>query len=154
MAQAIARNMKASVEQFLTKSEEDAVVEAIRQAELRTSGEIRVHLERTVKGVALERAKVLFHELKMNNTKAENGVLFYVAIEDRKFAICGDRGINGKVPANFWESTKELMQSHFKQGLFKQGLIEGIASAGEQLRTYFPRKTDNRNELTDTISVS
>jgi len=146
--------MKASVEQFLTKSEEDAVVEAIRQAELQTSGEIRVHLERKVKGVALERAKVLFHELKMNNTKAENGVLFYVAIEDRKFAICGDRGINAKVPDNFWESTKELMQSHFKQGSFKQGLIEGIDSAGEQLRTYFPYDTDDRNELPDEISVS
>lgn len=146
--------MKASVEEFLTKSEEEAVVEAIRQAELRTSGEIRVHLEHKVKGVALERAKVLFHKLKMDNTKAENGVLFYVAIEDRKFAICGDRGINAKVPADFWESTKELMQSHFKQGSFKQGLIEGIASAGEQLHTYFPWDTDDRNELSDEISVS
>lgn len=146
--------MAASIEQFLTKSEEEAVVEAIRQAELRTSGEIRVHLERKVKGVALERAKVLFHELKMDNTKAGNGVLFYVAIDDHKFAICGDRGINEKVPANFWESTKELMQSHFKQGKFKQGLIEGIGSAGEQLHTYFPWDTDDRNELSDEISVS
>ncbi len=154
LAQVIARQMKASVKEFLTKSEEEAVVEAIRQAELRTSGEIRVHLERNVKGVALERAKVLFQELKMNNTKAENGVLFYVATEDRKFAICGDRGINGKVPANFWESTKELMQSHFKQGSFKQGLIEGIASAGEQLHTYFPWDTNDRNELPDEITVS
>lgn len=68
--------MEASVSQFLTKSEEEAVVEAIRQAELRTSGEIRVHLEREVKGEALKRAKVLFHKLQMDNTKAENGVLF------------------------------------------------------------------------------
>ena len=90
----------------------------------------------------------------MDNTKAENGVLFYVAIDDRKFAICGDRGIDKKVPDDFWEATKELMQSHFKQGKFKQGLIEGIHSAGEQLRTYFPWDTDDRNELPDEISVS
>ncbi|WP_031425858.1 TPM domain-containing protein [Flavimarina sp. Hel_I_48] len=146
--------MEATVEDFLTKNEEEAVVEAIRQAELRTSGEIRVHLERKFKGDAFKRAKVLFQELKMDNTKAENGVLFYVAIEDRKFAICGDRGINEKVPANFWESTKELMQSHFKQGKFKQGLIDGITSAGEQLRTFFPWNTDDKNELSDEISVS
>ncbi|MGB3776288.1 MAG: TPM domain-containing protein [Leeuwenhoekiella sp.] len=147
--------MSDSVEDFLTKNEEEQIVEAIRQAELRTSGEIRVHLERSLKkGEALKRAHELFHELKMDNTKAENGVLFYVAIDDRKFAICGDRGINEKVPSNFWEATKELMQSHFKQGRFKQGLIDGIASAGEQLRTYFPWDKDDLNELSDEISVS
>lgn len=146
--------MEPKVTDFLTKKEEEEVIEAIRQAELRTSGEIRVHLERHCETPPLERAKILFHELKMDNTKAENGVLIYVAIDDHKFAICGDRGINEKVPADFWESTKELMQSDFKQRKFKQGLIDGIEHAGEQLRTYFPWDTDDSNELSNEISVS
>ncbi len=146
--------MASHVEDFLTKTEEAEIVEAIRQAEMRTSGEIRVHLEHTAEHPPLERAKSLFAKLKMNNTKAENGVLIYVAVDDKKFAICGDRGIDQKVPDDFWESTKELIQSHFKRGHFKQGLISGIESAGEQLHTYFPWDTDDKNELPDEISTS
>ena len=146
--------MASQVENFLTKTEEDEIVDAIRQAERRTSGEIRVHLEHTSDLPPFERAKTLFAELKMHNTKAENGVLIYVAVNDKKFAICGDRGIHQKVPDDFWESTKELIQSHFKRGQFKQGLISGIESAGEQLRKFFPWETDDRNELSDEISTS
>lgn len=146
--------MAAQVNRFLTKTEEEEVVEAIRQAENRTSGEIRVHLESTTDLQPLERAKTLFAQLKMNNTKAENGVLIYVAVDAKKFAICGDRGIDRKVSDNFWESTKDLIQTHFKRGEFKQGLIAGIGSAGEQLRKFFPWDTDDRNELSDEISTS
>ena len=146
--------MASQVEDFLNKKDEEEVVDAIRKAELRTSGEIRVHLERKSNVPALERATILFAKLKMNNTKAENGVLIYVAVDDKKFAICGDRGINEKVPADFWESTKELIQSHFKNGQFKQGLVSGIESAGEQLRRFFPWESDDRNELSDEISTS
>ncbi|MEH6659655.1 TPM domain-containing protein [Leeuwenhoekiella marinoflava] len=146
--------MASIVEDFLNTEEEQDVVEAIRQAELKTSGEIRVHLERQCEGEALERAKLLFHQLKMDNTKAENGVLIYVAIDAKKFAICGDRGINKVVPEGFWQSTKDLMQTEFKNRKFKSGLVKGIISAGEQLAHFFPWDEDDINELSDEISTS
>lgn len=147
--------MASKVEDFLTADEEQEIVAAIREAELQTSGEIRVHLEKKCPvNEALERAKVIFHELKMNNTKEKNGVLIYVAIEDKKFAICGDTGINAVVPDNFWQSTRDVMQSHFKSQKFKTGLVEGINSAGIQLKKFFPWDTDDINELPDEISTS
>lgn len=138
---------------FLTSKEEEAVVEAIRTAEKNTSGEIRVHLEKKTSIAPMDRAVEVFHLLEMNNTKDANGVLIYVAIDDKKFAICGDKGINERVPADFWESTKNLMANHFKNGNFKQGLVDGILKAGEQLQTYFPYQDDDKNELPDTISI-
>lgn len=147
--------MASKVEDFLTADEEQEIVAAIREAELQTSGEIRVHLEKKCSvSEALERAKVIFHELKMDNTKEKNGVLIYVAIEDKKFAICGDTGINAVVPDNFWQSTRDVMQSHFKSQKFKTGLVEGINSAGIQLKKFFPWDTDDINELPDEISTS
>lgn len=146
--------MSSIVEDFLTAEEEQDVVEAIRQAELKTSGEIRVHLERNCDVDAYDRAKELFHFLKMDNTKAENGVLIYVAVDAKKFAICGDRGINNVVPTDFWQSTKDLMQTEFKNRKFKDGLVKGINSAGEQLAKYFPWDADDVNELSDEISTS
>ena len=138
---------------FLTNKEEEAVVEAIRTAEKNTSGEIRVHLEKKTSIAPMDRAVEVFHLLEMSNTKDANGVLIYVAIDDKKFAICGDKGINERVPADFWETTKNLMANHFKNGNFKQGLVDGILKAGEQLQTYFPYQDDDKNELPDTISI-
>lgn len=146
--------MASVVEDFLNEDEEQEVVEAIRQAELKTSGEIRVHLERTCKSKAIDRAKILFHLLKMDNTKEENGVLIYVAVDAKQFAICGDRGINTVVPPDFWVSTKDLMQTEFRAGNFKSGLVKGIQSAGEQLAAFFPWDADDVNELSDEISTS
>ncbi|WP_203257764.1 TPM domain-containing protein [Hyunsoonleella ulvae] len=140
------------IEAFLTADEEQDIVEAIRQAELNTSGEIRVHIEKTSKGDASHRALELFHVLKMDNTKLQNAVLIYVAVEDKTFVIYGDKGINDVVKQGFWDSTKDIIQSHFKKGNFKQGLIEGILKSGEQLKTYFPYMDDDTNELTNEIS--
>ncbi len=81
-----------------------------------------------------------------------NGVLFYLAIEDRKFAILGDAGINARVPSDFWDATKELMVEKFKLGLMAEGLIAGILMAGEQLKSHFPYQQDDVNELSDEIS--
>lgn len=142
----------ANVEAFLKPSEEQDIVEAIRLAELNTSGEIRVHIEKTSKGDANLRALDVFHTLKMDNTKLQNAVLIYVAIDDRTFVIYGDKGINAVVPVDFWESTKDIIQSHFKSGNFKQGLIEGIIKSGEQLKQYFPYTHLDENELTNQIS--
>ena len=140
------------IEAFLTASEEREIVEAIRLAELNTSGEIKIHIEKTANGDATNRALEVFHTLKMNNTKLQNGVLIYVAIDDKNFVIYGDVGINKVVPNNFWDSTKDIMQSHFKSGNFKQGLVEGIQKSGEQLKTYFPYSNTDTNELSNDIS--
>ena len=140
------------VENFLTQSEEQAVVEAIRLAEMATSGEIRVHIEKTTSIAVFDRALEVFHLLKMNETQLKNGVLIYVAVKDKAFVICGDQGINDLVPADFWESTKEVMVAHFKNDDFKQGLIDGITIAGEQLKKYFPCQDDDKNELSNEIS--
>ncbi|WP_339662618.1 TPM domain-containing protein [Croceibacter atlanticus] len=142
------------VEDFLTKNDEAEIVEAIRVAEKQTSGEIRVHLEKTYDGDHFDRALELFHQLKMDNTKQENGVLIYVAVEDKSFVIYGDKGINDVVPNNFWESTRDAMQAEFKKGEFKQGLINGVLSAGQQLQAHFPWDADDVNELSDEISKS
>lgn len=140
------------VENFLTAAEEAEIVEAIRLAEKETSGEIRVHIEKTASGDAFDRAREVFHLLKMDNTELKNGVLIYVAVKDKHFAICGDKGIDDVVADDFWDATKDVMASHFRNGDFKRGLIEGIARAGEELRHYFPCQDDDRNELSNEIS--
>ncbi|MCL6219739.1 TPM domain-containing protein [Zunongwangia pacifica] len=137
----------------LKTEDENDIVEAIRTAEKSTSGEIRVHLEKSAGSQDIfERAMDVFHQLKMDNTKEENGVLIYVATEDRNFVIYGDKGINDKVEDDFWESTKDIILSHFKKGDFKQGLVDGILMAGEQLKRHFPWQEDDENELSDQIS--
>lgn len=140
------------VEDFLTKEEENEIVEAIRMAEKETSGEIRVHIEKTTSKVHFNRALEVFQHLGMHATELKNGVLIYVAFEDHQFVICGDKGINDVVPEDFWDCTKEIMANHFKQKKFKLGLIEGIARAGEQLQKYFPYQTGDTNELSNEIS--
>ena len=140
------------VERFLTTSEEEEIVEAIRLAEKNTSGEIRVHLEESSPIDPFERAKVVFHDLGMDATVLKNGVLFYLAVRDKNFVICGDKGINDLVAPDFWDSTKEAVITQFKHQNFKQGLIDGISMAGEQLKKYFPWSEDNQNELPNEIS--
>jgi uncharacterized membrane protein len=140
------------VEDFLTKEEERDIVEAIRMAEKETSGEIRVHIEKTTSIDAFDRAMEVFHLLEMDKTELKNGVLIYVAVKDKTFVICGDQGINEVVSNDFWDSTKEIMVSHFKKGDFKQGLIEGISKAGNKLKLYFPYQQGDTNELSNEIS--
>lgn len=141
-----------SKEVFLSKEEEQEIVEAIRIAEKNTSGEIRIHLEQTTTLDAYDRALAVFQELKMDETELKNGVLIYLAIKDRTFVICGDQGINDVVPNDFWDCTRDIMVTQFKAGNFKQGLIDGILRAGEQLKQYFPWKEGDTNELSNEIS--
>lgn len=141
------------LEKFLSPRDEEEVIAAIRQAEKSTSGEIRVHIERSHgQQDIFERAMEVFHLLKMDNTKQANGVLIYVAVEDRDFVIYGDRGINEVVPADFWESTKDAIVAQFKAGNYKQGLIDGILKAGDQLKAHFPWSETTVNELPNNIS--
>ena len=140
------------VEAFLTKAEEQEIVEAIGVAEKNTSGEIRVHIEKTTSEVPFDRALEVFHELKMNETQLQNGVLIYLAVADKKFVVCGDKGINDLVDNDFWDTTKDAMATQFKKGNFKQGLVDGILMAGEQLKKHFPWQDGDTNELSNEIS--
>jgi uncharacterized membrane protein len=137
---------------FFTAEEKQRIREAIRAAEDNTSGEIQVHLEnRSMKPVP-ERATEIFNILKVYNTAKRNGVLFYLAVKDRQFAVLGDTGIDRVAGPTFWDNIKQHMEAMFREGKFTDGLCEGIRMAGEQLRTYFPVQKDDRNELPDDIS--
>ncbi len=137
---------------FFSAEQKSKIVGAVKQAELNTSGEIRVHLENSCKEDVLDHAAFIFEKLEMHKTELRNGVLFYLAAKDHKFAILGDSGINEKVPDHFWEDIKELMVGEFKQGRFAEGLSKGIIMAGEQLKAHFPYQKDDKNELSDEIS--
>lgn len=125
--------------------------EAIREAERRTSGEIRVHIERSCDN-PVERARELFADLKMDRTVERNGVLFYVALESRKYAVLADKGIRQRVPAEFWEGISNLLRGEFQRGELLAGLRTAVQVAGHQLAAFFPHRPNDINELPDTIS--
>jgi uncharacterized membrane protein len=139
---------------LFNEAQQKAIVDAIKAAELNTSGEVQVHIENTCKQDVMNRATEVFKLLKMHRTKLRNGVLFYLAVQDKKFAILGDAGINAVVPPDFWESIKAYLQAEFRQGHYTEGLCEGIKRAGEQLKSHFPYQSDDVNELPDDISFS
>jgi len=139
---------------FFTKEQQEYLHQAIMNAELDTSGEIRVHIENTCKGDAMERALAVFKKLGMDKTESRNGVLIYLAIENRKFAIIGDEGIHAVVTEVFWESIKNKMMNHFRENHFTEGLVEAITETGKQLKAYFRHQSDDKNELSDDISFN
>jgi uncharacterized membrane protein len=141
-----------NADKYFTAENKLQIANAIRVAELNTSGEIRVHIEKYCKGDALDQAAYVFEKLEMHKTQLRNGVLFYLAVEDHKFAILGDAGINQKVSDDFWEKTKEVVLAKFKEGNLTEGLTSGILTAGEQLKTHFPYMKDDTNELSNDIS--
>ncbi len=140
------------VKEFIGREGKLQIEQAIKEAELDTSGEIRVHIESKCTSDPLQRAVYIFNYLKMYNTQARNGVLIYVAVESRKFAIIGDAGINKAVPDNFWDSIKEGMGAAFSQEKYVEGLANAIKVAGESLKQYFPYRNDDINEQPDEIS--
>lgn len=144
--------MSPSARRFFTTEDQEKIVNAILNAELDTSGEIRVHIETFCKADVLDRAAYLFKKLKMDRTELRNGVLFYLAVKSRKFAILGDSGINKEVPANFWDDIKEMMGQKFGENNFTEGLTMGILEAGKHLKKHFPHHSDDINELPDEIS--
>jgi len=141
-----------SVRNFFTTQEKEDITIAIKNAELDTSGEIRVHIENTCKGEVKDQAAYFFEKLEMHKTEQRNGVLFYLAVKNRKFAILGDIGINHVVEDNFWDDIRDHMLNHFRENNFVDGLVEGISMAGQQLKKHFPYQTDDVNELSDEIS--
>ena len=137
---------------FLTPAQEEQIKAAIAKAELLTSGEIRLYIESKCKGEVLDRAAFIFSELGIHKTKDRNGVLFYLAYRDRKFAILGDAGINTKTGPDFWDEIKKAVESKFREQNFCGGLEQGITMAGEALRSYFPYEEGDKNELPDEIA--
>jgi uncharacterized membrane protein len=137
---------------FFTKEQQAHILAAIKEAEEATSGEIRVHIETRLSGNVLDRAAWIFKRIGMYKTTDRNGILFYLAVSNRQFSIIGDTGINAKVPEDFWDKVKELLQEHFTEGKFTEGLRKGILLAGTQLKEHFPHQKNDINELPDEIS--
>jgi len=141
-----------SAKDFFTREQKEDIHQAILNAELDTSGEIRVHIETSCKGDVLDRAAYLFEKLGMQKTDRRNGVLFYLAVKNRRFAVIGDKGINAIVQENFWDDIKNTLMNHFREEKFTEGLIEGIAIVGKKLKKHFPHQTEDVNELSDEVS--
>ncbi|HXB40712.1 MAG TPA: TPM domain-containing protein [Bacteroidia bacterium] len=146
--------MSKSARDFFSKEEVDLIVNTIAAAEKLTSGEIRLHVEDSCKKNVLKRAEEIFVKHKMHKTAERNGVLFYLAVKTKDFAIAGDSGIHEKVSQAFWDNINKLVLEHFKEGKFTEGLCKGIALCGEQLQKYFPHKANDKNELSNEVSFS
>jgi uncharacterized membrane protein len=139
-------------ELHFNEQDRQSIVTAIERAEAKTSGEIQVHLEKYCAENVLDRAAEVFAMLEMHKTRLRNGVLFYLAIEDHKFAVIGDVGIHTKVADHYWERIKDTLREHFVAGAFTEGLCKGIEQVGETLKIYFPSQEDDQNELPNEIS--
>lgn len=137
---------------FLTDEQEEAVVRAIAQAEKQTSGEIRIHLEEQASRDPLERAARLFHELGMDQTERQNGILIYVATEDHKVAVYAGKGIHRQVEDHFWNDVLELILQHFREGRHAEGLIAAVEASALKLAEMYPQAGSDVNELTNQIS--
>jgi uncharacterized membrane protein len=137
---------------FFSKEEQQEIIQSIENAELNTSGEIRLHVENSCKTDPVQRAIKVFEKLGMDKTQLKNGVLFYLAVMDKKIAVIGDKGINEVVPNNFWDDVKNEIISHFKNNEFSRGISKGIELAGEKLKIHFPYQSDDTNELSNDIS--
>ncbi len=139
---------------FLKKAEGDMILNSIKEAERKTSGEIRVHFQKKIKKPVINAAVDKFFELEMDKTKDRNGVLFFIVPRIKQFAIIGDEGINNVVPDDFWEEVKSILEEHFKNKSWAEGIVKGIELTGEKLKKYFPHEEDDVNELSDEISYS
>lgn len=137
---------------FLSSEDQKKVVFAIQEAELNTSGEIRLHIDNKCGGDPYQKAIALFSKLKMTETKDRNGVLIYISVEDRKIAIVGDKGINESVPEGFWIQHINKLTVRFAKKEFSMGLQECILEVGKRLKQFFPYQTDDVNELSNDIS--
>lgn len=137
---------------FFTPEQEADIVRAIEEAELQTSGEIRVRIEHRDGGDAYKRAVKVFEKLGMTQTAERNGILFYLATDDHRFALIGDIGIHAKVGDSFWSTIRDAMQSKFKAGDPSGALTDGIKACGKALQEHFPYQSDDVNELSDEIS--
>ena len=141
--------------EFLEKLDQPRIVEAIRTAESETSGEIRIHVQPKARGGELrDVAERTFERLGMTKTEHRHGVLLFIATEEQRFVILGDKGIDEKVPPGFWDDIAAKLTIRFRNGEFTDGIVEAILAAGDHLKTYFPHQEGDVDELPDEIDVS
>ena len=139
---------------FFGEQEKDTIRRAVVEAEAGTSGEIRVHLDRRCPGDPLHAARVWFDKLGMRATRQRNGVLLYLAVRDRRFALYGDEGIHGALPEGTWERLRDHMVAEFSKDRFAEGIAGAVKELGEALQLHFPHAPDDKDELSDDLSVS
>lgn len=137
---------------LLTNKQEQHIIDAIADAEKQTSGEIRIHIEHHSKRDPLERAARIFHELGMDQTDLQNGVLIYIASEDRNAAVYAGKGIHKQVEENFWNDALAIILQYFKKGEFEKGIAEAVTKVGNKLKELYPYQRDDMNELSNEIS--
>ncbi|MBI3875751.1 MAG: TPM domain-containing protein [Verrucomicrobia bacterium] len=142
-----------TADEFLNQLNHDDIVAAIKSAEAKTSGEIRVFISHKQRADALDAAQRRFAKLGMTKTRERNAVLIYVAPLTRKFAVVGDTGVHTKCGEPFWKELAAVMETHFRKGEFTQGILRGIDRAGDLLAQHFPRKPDDQNELPDSVAT-
>jgi uncharacterized membrane protein len=139
---------------FLTEQQEQRVVKAIARAENRTSGEVRVHIEHQCSIEPLERAAAVFHDLGMDETEQQNGVIIYIASDDHKAAIFAGKGIHEQVEDHFWNDVLQILLNHFKKGEYEIGIEEAVVKVGHKLQELYPYQRGDVNELPDEISYN
>ena len=139
--------------EFLARLDQKRIVDAITEAENRTSGEIRVHVQPKAGDDFRKVAERTFERLGMTKTNLRNGVLLFIASEENQFVILGDKGIDDAVPAGFWDEIAARLTIKFKAGEFTDGIIGSITAAGEQLGAYFPHEADDVDELSNEVSI-
>ncbi len=137
---------------FFTKQEQELIINSISTAELKTSGEIRLHIDNICLGNVLKRTEKVFTKLNMHQTAERNGVLIYLSILDKKIAIVGDVGIHQKLGDAFWKQTVNEVIEKIKTGNKALALADCILHCGNQLSKFFPRQEDDKNELKNNIS--
>lgn len=137
---------------FFSREEQETIVKEIIEAEKKTSGEIRVHLNRFCGKDVMEKAKEVFFRLGMHRTENRNGILIYIATAERRFAILGDQGIHGHLTNAYWNHLRDEMQVFFREGRFLEGLCFAIRKIGAELQKHFPAAPQDVNELPNQVS--
>jgi uncharacterized membrane protein len=140
------------VRAFLSDDDLAAITRAVTEAEGHTSAEVRVHLDHSCDGDALQQAINVFERLGMHKTAARNGVLVYISVTDRKLAVIGDRGIHERVGEAYWRGLVAAVRERMRQQQSRDGLIHAIAEVGRELSRHFPRRPGDKNELSDDVS--
>src|SRR5262245_15113340 len=138
--------------EFLSRLEHDRIVHAIRESESKTSGEIRVYVQRGKwKADPLVFAQKKFQQLQMHKTAERNAVLIFVAPREHKFAVVGDRAIHEKCGDEFWQRIVEGMRRHFQNERFSDAMVEAVNEIGNVLARDFPKTPEDINELPDDV---
>ncbi|MCB9032913.1 MAG: TPM domain-containing protein [Chitinophagales bacterium] len=143
----------ANAKHFLTDAEKNRITDAIKIAENNTTGEIRVHIENHCNTATIVRAEAVFNMLNMHQTKNRNGVLIYIAVKDKQFAIVGDEAIDHSTPIDYWTALCNELAVNFKNGNYANGIVAIVEKVGKELHRHFPLlHTNNPDELSNEIS--